>query len=325
MQIWSFYLNTGNAKRILYYENGINMKAKIKEVGYQHEIYRSSMNTRTSYKQYTFPPYLNLASVQINELRFPGINYLFLQLETKEQARLQLEYSSPGHCVCFVIEGNGSFGDGISKSNMKPKQFTVQSTQELTWQSHSSFHQILFISFDSDRVQGLQLTNLPPRAIPLQVNRTLSEILQCTEDCPIRCIFIESKILSLLYLICEDMQSENPGENNTSIPGLSDADIQRLKNAEEYIVRNIAKNYTLIALAHEVGLNDFKLKKGFKALFGSTVFNYRHSIRMIKAKEMLESGFLVNEVSEEIGYKHAHHFSAAFKAYFDMSPSKINP
>lgn len=300
------------------------MKVKLTEHLHQHEIYSSSINTRASYKKGSFPSSLNLESIHINELRFPGINYLFLQLETKHSTHLQVDYSSPGYCACFVIEGECSFGKGIDTAGMKPKLFNVQRTQDLTWSSHDAFHQVLFISFDVDRVQGLELMNQGPRVVPHHMNRILSEILQCTEDCPIRCIFIESKILSLLYLICEDVQNENPSPNHHNIPGLSEADVQKLKDAEEYIVQHIAKNYTLIELAHEVGLNDFKLKKGFKALFGSTVFNYRHSIRMIKAKEMLESGFLVNEVSEEIGYKHSHHFSAAFKAYFDLSPSKIN-
>lgn len=300
------------------------MKVKLTELVSQHEIYCSSISTRTSYKSRPFSPSLSLESVHINELRFSGINYLFLQLETNRSTQLQIEYSSPGYCACFIIEGKCSFGEAIHTADMKPKQFSVQRTKELTWSSHDSLHQVLFICFDLDRIQGLQLANQGPRSLPHHMNRILSEILQCTEDCPIRCIFIESKILSLLYLICEDGQNESPVSTHHSIEGLNEADIQKLKDAEEYIVRHLAENYTLIELAHEVGLNDFKLKKGFKALFGSTVFNYRHSIRMIKAKEMLESGFLVNEVSEEIGYKHSHHFSAAFKAYFDMSPSKIN-
>src|SRR5690606_37044299 len=105
---------------------------------------------------------------------------------------------------------------------------------------------------------------------------------------------------------------------------LNDQDFEKLQAAKEYIDQNIAENYTLIELAHRVGLNDFKLKKGFKEDFGSTVFTYRHSIRMKKAKEMLQLGYQVNEVSEEIGYKHSHHFSAAFKAYFNLLPSWIN-
>src|SRR5690606_2051821 len=138
-----------------------------------------------------------------------------------------------------------------------------------------------------------------------------------------QCIFIESKILSLLYMAFEEFDRNDYPLKSQSAIELSEKDMQKLRAAKVYIVQNIDKNYTLIELAHQVGLNDFKLKKGFKQLFGSTVFTYRHTMRMEKAKDMLQSGFQVNQVSEEIGYKHPHHFSVAFKGYFNILPSMI--
>lgn len=299
------------------------MKVKLTEVTTKHELYTSSINTRASYKNNSFPQSSSLKRMHVNELCFSGLNFLFLQLQTLPTARLLLEYSKPGYCICIVLEGESYFGAGIEKGSIQVAQYSFQHLRDASWISNSSKNQVLFIGVDPDRIQGVRLVDQAARPLPHHMHRVLSEIMQCTADCPIRCIFIESKILSLLHLVCEDIQRESPAFEKKNSTGLNEKDIEKLKDAERYIVQHLAKTYTVIELAHHVGLNDFKLKKGFKALFGSTIFNYRHSIRMIKAKEMLQSGFLVNEVSEEIGYKHAHHFSVAFKAYFDVSPSKI--
>lgn len=303
------------------------MKVKLTELEHNHEIYSSSINTRANYKANNLPSSSTIKSLHIKELNLTGINYLSLTIESKDSSSLKIEYSEPGYWTCFVLEGKGEFQEGNNVYCILPTQYLCLPLKESLKIVLSPNSRILFINIDFERIQGIAIIGTLARKLLPTMSHTLSEILQCTEDCPIQCIFIESKLLSLLYMVFEEFQHEELPAKNKLPVGLSDQDMQKLRMAKVYIVQNIAKNYTLIELAHEVGLNDFKLKKGFKELFGSTVFTYRHSIRMEKAMDMLQSGYLVNEVSEEIGYKHAHHFSAAFKEYFDVLPSniKLNP
>ncbi len=55
------------------------------------------------------------------------------------------------------------------------------------------------------------------------------------------------------------------------------------------------------------------------------VFGHLADLRMEKARQMLgTSRYTVSEVAHEVGYKNAHHFTAAFKKKFGHLPSKMN-
>lgn len=78
---------------------------------------------------------------------------------------------------------------------------------------------------------------------------------------------------------------------------------------------------SLVELAHQVGLNDRKLKQGFRAVFGTTVFGYLHEYRMTMAMESLVQGNTnVDLVIRSVGYASRSSFSRAFKQRFGASP-----
>lgn len=134
----------------------------------------------------------------------------------------------------------------------------------------------------------------------------------------IRRIFLEAKILELLSLQLERLESERLSPGN-----LSKEDVSRLKEAKALVEQNLQTPCSLIELARKTGLNDFKLKKGFKELFGQTVFGYLFDLRMNSAYQLLKEGKTVGEVSEMVGYKNAHHFTFAFKKKYNLLPSQI--
>jgi AraC-like DNA-binding protein len=297
------------------------MKVKLKEQSLEQELYSSSINSRANYRTATLPLSSSLKNLSISELRFNGLNYILMSLEAERSTVLNLAYTQPGYWLCIALEGECKLVENKNKSYLSAYQYICWPMQESVEVKVASSNKLLFIAIDSERAEGLTIYDNAPRKLNPIMHSILKEIRLCSEECPIKCIFIESKILSLLHLIFESLQIKKVKE--VVGVGLSPEDIQKLRAAKVYIVQNIDKNYTLIELAHQVGLNDFKLKKGFKQLFGSTVFTYRHTMRMEKAKDMLQSGFQVNQVSEEIGYKHPHHFSVAFKGYFNVLPSMI--
>jgi len=78
---------------------------------------------------------------------------------------------------------------------------------------------------------------------------------------------------------------------------------------------------SLLTLAHRVGLNDFKLKRGFREVYQTTVFGYVRMLRMEKALSLLEAGEMnVGEVASATGYSNFGHFSEAFRKRFGVSP-----
>jgi AraC-like DNA-binding protein len=77
-------------------------------------------------------------------------------------------------------------------------------------------------------------------------------------------------------------------------------------------------------LAKIAGLNEFKLKKGFKEMFNTSVFNYLSDFRLNKARNELISGAMpIKEVAEQLGYCSVQHFTREFKKKFGVSPGRV--
>lgn len=146
----------------------------------------------------------------------------------------------------------------------------------------------------------------------------IQEMIQAGQPDYIRRIFLEGKILELLSMQLERLENKQLSPGN-----FSKEDISRLEEAKNLVAQNLQTPCSLIELARKTGLNDFKLKKGFKELFGHTVFGYLSELRMNSAYQLLKEGKTVSEVSEMVGYKNAHHFTSAFKKRYNFLPSRV--
>ncbi|HHV03009.1 MAG: AraC family transcriptional regulator [Bacteroidales bacterium] len=130
-------------------------------------------------------------------------------------------------------------------------------------------------------------------------------------------LFLESKIMEL-YLA----QIHSFDSYDNRVLKLSRNDIDRLYDARDYISGNLNKRISILTLAREIGINQTKLKTGFKQLFGTTVFDYAIEQKMKLTIALLEEKRLsLTEISDIIGYSHPNHFSSAFKRKFGVSPS----
>lgn len=136
---------------------------------------------------------------------------------------------------------------------------------------------------------------------------------------PMRGLLLQSRILELLALQLEQFhQNEAP----SAIPH---GEAEKLHALKLYLDAHYLQDLSLTQLSRVCLLNEFKLKKGFKQLFGSTIFGYLKNLRMEHASRMLQnSAVTIEEVADVLGYEHAHHFSAAFKKHFGVNPSAYN-
>jgi AraC-like DNA-binding protein len=81
---------------------------------------------------------------------------------------------------------------------------------------------------------------------------------------------------------------------------------------------------SLPELARHVGLNEFKLKTGFRTLFGTSVFAYLRAQRMELARRLLvQRGQSVTEVALRVGYANPSKFALAFRKHFGFPPSAL--
>ncbi len=163
---------------------------------------------------------------------------------------------------------------------------------------------------------GLLAKNHHP--ISHKMYQIVDEIMNCHRQGIFKRMFLEAKVIELLLLQLEQFSADSAF--NLSI---KKSDIEKIYGVREFILRNLDSSHSLIDLAHKVGTNEFVLKKGFKELFGTTVFSFWNDAKMEQAKQLLlEHDMTVGEVSEQIGYKSQRHFSTAFKRKYGVVPSQ---
>ncbi len=135
-------------------------------------------------------------------------------------------------------------------------------------------------------------------------------------------LYLESKVLDLIYTTINETPT-NPNQNKNQIY-LSTKDIECLQKAKNILIENMTNPPSLKELSRKSALNEFKLKKGFKQLFGNTVYGLLQEYRLNEAKKLLESNELnINEASTLVGYKSGSHFSKIFKEHFGINPIEI--
>ncbi|WP_035984422.1 helix-turn-helix transcriptional regulator [Leptolyngbya sp. KIOST-1] len=131
-------------------------------------------------------------------------------------------------------------------------------------------------------------------------------------------LYLESKVWELMALLIEDLRTT---PSQSSVPALKPDDVERIHYASKILRRQLTQPPSLIELARAVGINDHKLKVGFRQVFGTTVFGYLHEHRMERSRQLLESGDLsVTAAAEAVGFASRGHFAAAFRRKYGVNP-----
>jgi len=138
-------------------------------------------------------------------------------------------------------------------------------------------------------------------------------------------IFLLSKSLELLVLSAESCESAS---NRTQDYIKKKADKEKIIAARDLINSNLQDPPTLSEVAKRVGLNEYKLKRGFKEMFKNTVFGYLTEQRLDLAMHFLrDTDKTISEIAYGLGYATPQHFHHQFKKRFHVTPNsaRINP
>lgn len=149
---------------------------------------------------------------------------------------------------------------------------------------------------------------------------SLSQLFQMPVHGPAQKIFEQAKVYELLahyFNRSEDTDIE-------SCPFLEDEDnVKKIRLAKNILIDRMTDPPTIPELALEINLNEYRLKEGFKNIYGTTVFKFLNDYRLDVARQLLDEGKVkVNEAAYHIGYHNPSHFIAAFKKKFGVTPKK---
>lgn len=178
----------------------------------------------------------------------------------------------------------------------------------------------------TDDVLAFEHTTSFSKTLPLcgKTRMAIEALLNHTYTDTLENIFINAQTQILLLYSMDCMMGEKPEEAFTCKFLANEADREKIIKAREVLLQHIGEPLTIKELSRKVAINECYLKKGFKELFGTTIFDFYQGQRMEHAKYLLyDKGLSVTEVSSLLGYSSISHFSTAFKKHTGIKPCEL--
>ncbi len=151
------------------------------------------------------------------------------------------------------------------------------------------------------------------------ISSLLEEIQENKHEGVVKSIFIEAKLLELFSYQIKQYKDDQKNPSDKLM--MRESDLELILKAKQYIQKNFKSPPTIKDLSKEIGINQTKLKKGFKMVFESTVGEFIRSERLMQASILLvRNNYSIREISSIVGYENQSHFSRQFKKKFGMLP-----
>ncbi len=295
----------------------------------------------------TIPPDFGNGSVSANQFK-NGLDVITIkELEVRQNMDILIEgnMDQAVYELTFCLSGNMSWNLKGTQSdlnnNFSSGAFlvspSVEETLQLKANQPSSFVTILLrpsflkeylISVVEDSEEDIvELLSNPMNELHLSMSElnadiqmVLHQIEKNTYQGFLRNIFIESKALELITYFFAHAQTQYKLQNTKK---LRQKEKEAIKEASQILKMRMETPPSVLELSRLVGINEYKLRMGFKEVFNTTVYDYLRKLRMDKARLMLEKDEItVSEAGYLVGYSNLSHFAAAFKKEFGVNPSQ---
>jgi AraC-like DNA-binding protein len=183
-------------------------------------------------------------------------------------------------------------------------------------ESHTETDSILNFKYNHSFTRPIQITG--------RIRHTLDAILNHQYTDAVENIFVNAQTQILLLYSLETMNTLKEDEVPACKFLVHQDERNKIIKAREILLEHIGDPITIKELSRKVAINECYLKKGFRVMFGTTVFDFYQDQRMEHARYLLyQNGLSVSEVSAQLGYSSISHFSTAFKKHTGIKPCEI--
>ncbi len=293
--------------------------------------------------RYSFP----FGDAELVQIAFSGIYIVYGDILMREAKTLYFNLSDQGELVelHFTLAGNGSMYNQETGSNylFKENQYNMHYIPSFTGRGDYrkdlayKFFEVHFttaffreLAEDSapvlidfaHKIAGNHKAEVVTPSLPISfpMHQCIREIMNCNLRGGLKLLFLQSKCIELLALQAQAYEEyyDHAGRH-TFKPGY---DKDQIHFAKDYLLLHAAEPPSLSELARIAGINEFKLKKGFREIFNNSIFGYLNDYRLHEAKQMLASGTAIKETADHFGFSSVQHFSKAFKQKFGLPPGQ---
>jgi AraC family transcriptional regulator len=245
-----------------------------------------------------------------------------------EKAHLELRFCVSGNMYCRDYESDCGHCKAHTSSNCHDKfdsinilSFVFTSTVLAQFAKPRKNSEEF-----SDDILAFRHPSSFAKIIPLcnRMRLVLDGLLNHNYNDTLENIFVNAQTQMLLLYSMDCILGAKEIETVTCKFLSNEADKDKLLKAREILIQQIGEPITIKELSRKVAMNECYLKKGFKEMFGATIFEFYQSQRMEHAKYLLyEKGLSVTEVSLLLGYSSISHFSTAFKKHTGLKPCEL--
>ncbi|MDO1448230.1 AraC family transcriptional regulator [Rhodocytophaga aerolata] len=267
------------------------------------------------------------------------------EIQTREESiRFEVDKQFPFICLFFQIKGSSNFAD-YPAAQIPEKHHSLNYLPDFKSQyvvGKNKYLQDMSIKITPEALADKLLGNDIPEERWQQLIKdkepyvtlhdskkmnpviwdTLFQLLHCPYSGSVAKMYKE--LLIRMLFIHQIMSFRQPtGKALPTIDTkLHKRDIEVLHAIKEYLELHYLDDLSLDAIVKEFGINTFKLKYGFKKLFGMPVMKFIDDKKMAYAKQLLlDRHTEVMDIAERLGYNHYNNFSAAFKRKYGYSPA----
>ncbi|MDH1335155.1 AraC family transcriptional regulator [Comamonas thiooxydans] len=202
---------------------------------------------------------------------------------------------------------------------------------EATWQTDFAgyAHQVglllpLDLLHDLADEQGADFFHQLQRDACLRVRPGDADILRAAHE--LDAVLLDSESSALLREAKSlELLARMVGAGTRPVHGaLTPGDRARLVQAREILLADLSKAPSIPQLARACGLNTFRLKQGFKTMFGGSIHGVYQQERMQAAWTLIASEKMTaTEAGHHVGYSNMSHFGVAFRKVFGVLPSEV--
>lgn len=144
-----------------------------------------------------------------------------------------------------------------------------------------------------------------------------------TKSCDMgRYFMLKAYLIQVICLIAREQREEEQNERGRGYIFKSTGKKYVVQQIMKYMETHYREKISLDQIAENMYLSSFYISKIFKSETGDTPINYLISLRMEKAREILDQNpeESIQETAAAVGYEDAYHFSKLFKKYYGISP-----
>ncbi|WP_431809109.1 helix-turn-helix transcriptional regulator [Brevibacillus agri] len=164
------------------------------------------------------------------------------------------------------------------------------------------------------------LGSVEPYDVTPAIQKCVHDMFFCTYQGPLKRLYMESKAMEIIALVSQGFSKPTATHGRTH---LRKQDMEIIAGVRETILRNLENPYSIRQLSRLAGINECKLKQGFREMYGMSIFEQVRQARLEKALALMETEQLtIGQAAASVGYSNASNFTAAFRKQYGCNPSE---